>query len=167
VAGFAWGVVIRVWMRYISTNPEFTWSGTGYIIGAATVVGGLAGFGYRRWRLGRGNWWRMSGLSLLLLGMAAGSIMIPSVLAGGLGIGRKTWNRWLRGLLLTLAVGFQAWLFLQDPNDFPPGRLVPALAWYFALLGVEMWAASIPFRPSRSDVPGSGTREPLPKGAGG
>ena len=30
--GLAWGVIPRLWMRFISTNPEFTWSGTLFIV---------------------------------------------------------------------------------------------------------------------------------------
>src|SRR3954454_7152387 len=55
--GAAYGVALRAWMRLVSTDPDFTWSGTGYIVGAFTVLGamvGLATAGRRRewrWRL--------------------------------------------------------------------------------------------------------------------
>ncbi len=48
LAGFTWGVLIRLWMRLISTDPAFTWGGTLYILGAATILGvGVAGGGRR------------------------------------------------------------------------------------------------------------------------
>ena len=28
VGGLLWGALARVWMRFISTDPEFTWDGT-------------------------------------------------------------------------------------------------------------------------------------------
>ncbi|HSP27497.1 MAG TPA: hypothetical protein VLN74_03025, partial [Ilumatobacteraceae bacterium] len=38
-AGAALGVVARWWMRLISDDPEFTWSGTIFIVLAFTVMG--------------------------------------------------------------------------------------------------------------------------------
>ena len=32
VAGFLLGIIARLWMRWISTDPEFTWSGSIYIV---------------------------------------------------------------------------------------------------------------------------------------
>lgn len=158
--GFLWGATIRLWMRYISTNPEFTWSGTGYIVGAATLVGALLGLAYHRYRLGRGNWWRLNGLSVLFLGVAAGGVMIPTVILGGLGLGRRTWPKGVRGLLLLLAVGVQVLFFAGNSDDFPRGRFIPAMAAYAVFLGLETWAASIPFLPSRNDALAADTRAP-------
>ena len=39
VTGAVWGVAARLWMRSIATDPRFTWSGTAYIVLAATIVG--------------------------------------------------------------------------------------------------------------------------------
>lgn len=160
VLGFIWGVAIRLWMRYISTNPEFTWAGTGYIVGAAALVGTLLGVAYHRYRLGKGNWWRLNGLSVLFLGVAAGGVMIPTVILGGLGLGRRTWPKGVRGLLLLLAVGFQVFFFAGNTDEFPRGRFIPAMAAYAVFLGLETWAASIPFLPSRNDALAADTRAP-------
>ncbi len=161
VLGFSWGVVIRLWMRYISTDPEFSWSGTGYIVGAATLVGTLLGVAVYRRSLARGNWWRLNGLSVLTLGMAAGAVMIPTVLVGGLAIGRRRWPTWLRVSLLVLAFGVQVLFFAGANGDFPRGRFATGMAVYAVMLGLETWAASIPFLPSRSAVPAAGTPTPL------
>ena len=57
--GGGWGVAARIWMRLITTDPEFTWSGTGFILGA-TGIGGLAlGLMYGVRRAGRSRWWRL------------------------------------------------------------------------------------------------------------
>ena len=37
--GAGWGVLARVWLRMISTNPEFSWSGTLLIIGFSALAG--------------------------------------------------------------------------------------------------------------------------------
>ncbi|HEY6628612.1 MAG TPA: hypothetical protein VI193_06505, partial [Acidimicrobiia bacterium] len=76
--GLSWGIAMRVWMRFITTNPEFTWTGTGYILGATTLAGMLLGLGWARRAKAKGNWWRLTGLSMLPLGVAAGGVMIPS-----------------------------------------------------------------------------------------
>jgi hypothetical protein len=146
--GFTWGVVIRVWMRFISTDPEFTWSGTGYIVGAATVVGTLLGVAALRRRKGGRGWWRLNGLAVLALGVAAGGVMIPSVLLAALAIGRRTWQRSLRLLLILIAVGVQ--VFLMSTVDLPRGRTIPALVWYTVLIGAEALATAIIFLPSLS-----------------
>lgn len=161
VLGFVWGVAIRLWMRYISTDPEFTWAGTGYIVGAATIVGTLLGFAYFRYRLAKGNWWRTAGLSVLLLGLAAGGVMIPTVILGALGLGRRNWPQWLRGLLLALAVGAQVALFAEGGVDFPRGRFVPAMVAYAVFIGLETWAASIAVLPSRNGARAADTRAQL------
>ena len=41
LVGAGWGVVARAWMRLISEHPEFTWSGTLYVVGAPAVIGAV------------------------------------------------------------------------------------------------------------------------------
>ena len=49
VGGLAWGTMARLWMRFISTNVEFTWGGTLFI-----VIGfGIAGLAQSGAYLGR------------------------------------------------------------------------------------------------------------------
>ncbi len=91
--GLLWGVVLRLWMRFIAVTPEFSASGTGFILGASLIVGAALGWArYRRQAGGRG-WWRLTMLSLLLLG-AGGAVMWPSVVLGAVAIGRRR-PRWL------------------------------------------------------------------------
>ncbi len=144
VLGLSWGIVMRAWMRYITDNPEFTWSGTGFILGAATLAGTLMGIAWWRRSKGGDGGWRFTALGILPLGFGAGSIMIPSVLLGAVAIGRR--NRWLRLILGLAAVGFQVLFFTRQIQNLG-SRTVPAYAWYAVMLGLETWAASIPFRP--------------------
>lgn len=145
VLGLTWGVVMRVWMRFIATNPEFTWSGTGFILGATTLAGTLMGVAWWRSQVSRRNWWRFTAFGLLPLGMAAGGVMLPSAILAGLAIGRRTWNRWIRSALLVAAVAFQV-IFFVGQTEGLGAKTVPAYAWYAVMLGLESWAASIPFR---------------------
>jgi hypothetical protein len=51
-AGAVWGVAARVWMRLVSTQPEFSWAGTLFIVGLAALLG--AGVGVS-WSLRAGH----------------------------------------------------------------------------------------------------------------
>ena len=167
IGGLVWGIGLRAWMRFITTDPEFTWSGTLFIIGATTVAGAMTGLAYHRWRLGRGNWWRLLGFFFLPLGAAAGSVMVPTFLLGGLALGRSRWPTWTRILLAAVAIGFQIFFFFVSGGveDLPSGREAIALLIYGVFLGVETWAFSIIARPlSRSDLPITEIGSPLAVG---
>lgn len=157
VGGLVWGVVMRAWMRYITTDPEFSWSGTLFIVGATTFVGALLGFARYRRRLGGIGWWRFSILGLLLLG-AGGSVMWPSVILGAiaLGITRPVWARWLLGAgavvtqVPVMAEGVVGNWRLSDVES------VLAILWYAPMLAVEVWAFSVVFSPKTAEAPATG-----------
>jgi hypothetical protein len=160
--GLSWGIAMRIWMRFITTDPEFTWSGTGYILGATTLAGFLLGLGWARRAKAKGNWWRLTGLSMLPLGAAAGGVMIPSVFFGALALGRRNWHIAVRSLLLAVAVGLHVFAFTAGPGDgFPSNKIVPAMVIYAVLISLEAIAFSIPFLPSRVGAQFTETREPL------
>lgn len=168
VLGLLWGVGMRAWMRFISTDPEFSWSGTLFIVGATTIAGTLTGLAYHRWQVGRGPWWRLLAFSYLPLGTAAGSVMLPTFVIGGIAWGRTRWPLWVRVLLGLIALGFQFFAFFGGVSDFPSGREALGVAIYAVFLGIETWAFSIMARPlCRSDVPAVETRSQLPVGGGG
>jgi hypothetical protein len=165
--GLSWGIAMRAWMRFITTDPEFTWSGTGYILGATTLAGLLLGLGWARRAKGKGNWWRLTGLSMLPLGAAAGGVMIPSVFLGAMALGRKNWHVGIRGMLLAVAVGFQVFAFTAGSDgSLPSSKVVPAMAIYAVLISLEALAFSIPFLPSRVATTVPEVREPLPASGG-
>ena len=132
-------------MRLITFDPEFTWSGTLFIVGATTLAGAMAGLAYHRWRLSRGQWWRLLGLFFLPLGMAAGAVMVPTFVLGGIALGRKLWHPRARILLAVLAVGFQVFFLMNE--TFPYGRTLWAVPIYVGFLAIETWAFSIIARP--------------------
>ena len=96
--GLAWGVFARMWMRFISTDPQFTWNGTLFI-----VIGfGLAGLAQSAAFLGRRAHLRrpqMTALrvatfaSLLPLGMAAGGPVFPTIVLAPLALTHTDWSR--------------------------------------------------------------------------
>ena len=109
VAGAVLGVIARIWMRLITTDPEFTWSGTIFIVTAFAVFGAAQAGAWAARRGGR----RRAGVtaaraaagffSLGLFG-GAGSIMLPAVAAASLALWRSDWPRWLRAALAVLSV---------------------------------------------------------------
>lgn len=147
--GLAWGVAMRAWMRFIAPNPEFSWSGTLFILGAATIVGTVLGLARLRRRRAGAGWWRLSILSLLLLG-AGGAVMWPSVILGAIALGRPR-PRWLRAVLGAGALAVQVPILrgvLDDNWAFALWESVVAVGWYLPMLALEAWAFSVVFAPA-------------------
>jgi hypothetical protein len=87
MAGTVWGVAARIWMRVISTHPEFSWSGTLFILLLATVSGSLVGSAVvaRRWTGGPGRRGLASVLSvasIVPIGIGPGAILLPGIVFG-------------------------------------------------------------------------------------
>ena len=107
--GLTLGIIARAWMRLISDDPQFTWGGTIFIVGGFTVFGltqSLAAVARRR---PRRRWAltivRVVGtIGMLPLFVAAGSLMMPTVVAGGLAKARVEWNTIVRWICLAVAV---------------------------------------------------------------
>lgn len=106
-AGMAWGVLARLWMRVISTDPEFTMSGSVFIVGAFTVAATCQAVAivtrHRRSVV------RIAGRLIGLLGMlplfiGAGATMLPTVVGGGLALGQRNWPRPLRVLAAVVGI---------------------------------------------------------------
>jgi hypothetical protein len=146
VFGVTWGAVLRGWMRFITTSPEFSWSGTLLIVVGSGIVGAMLGFARHRRNVGGIGWWRVNVLFLLLLG-GAGSVMWPSVILGGIAFARPR-PRWLRIGTAVLATVIQIPLVsevaVQNPL-FTPAEVVVAIAWYVVMLTIEAWAFSVVF----------------------
>ncbi|MET7281210.1 hypothetical protein ABZS29_23435 [Kribbella sp. NPDC005582] len=109
--GLAWGAAARVWMRLISTDPEFSWSGTGFILGSTAVCGLAFGILYGLRGAGRSRWWRLLALVCLADVAGPGMVFLPALLLGGLLWLRRTWLRLIGalgiagGVLLLWVVG--------------------------------------------------------------
>ena len=152
IGGLLWGVLMRSWMRFISTDPEFTWSGTGFILAAALLAGLGLGTAYALGRKGHRGWWRLFAAPLILLGAGAGAIMLPGTIIGGLAFGRRNWPNVVRVTLATVAIGGTlALLWLTGENGFGPIKTTIALASFAALHTIEMAAAGIAFHSPRRD----------------
>lgn len=150
--GLVWGSSMRIWMRFITTSPEFSWSGTLLIVTVSCIAGALLALARHRRRVGGIGWWRMVVLSLLLLG-GAGVVMWPTVIIGGIAIGWAR-NRGLRIALLAAAAGLQVPV-VQDVILTNPSlngiETAAAILWYLPMIGLETWGYSVCFAP-RSEL---------------
>ena len=111
--GLLLGVLARLWMRWITTNPEFTWGGTLGIVFSFTLFFAMQSllFVVRRKKISRLKDWIFRVIAIfftLPLFGAAGAIMFPVVLLGSLSYWRATWPKWLRTSLGVLSAAWAA-----------------------------------------------------------
>lgn len=159
--GAGWAVLARVWMRTVSTDPGFTWSGTLYVIGASTAVGLLVGV-VRALRLrGEPSAWKLLLLPGLLPFAGAGLLLLPAALLGAWALGGRG-PRWARTVALAAVVlAFPAvvWSVLTPASD----RAVlhgPTVVLGLAVVeGLLAWGLSEVFRAHRPR-PGMSRLEP-------
>jgi hypothetical protein len=163
-AGATWGVVARVWMRLVSTDPEFSWAGTLSIVGIAAAYGLLVGAAAERRRAGGRVWWLLLAVPGLLLFASPGMVLLPGCLVAAIALSRRT--RWGTAVAVA-ALGGTAVLFWrgtrlnQDTMLMEPMRVQLALLVGLPLLGWWLsWHARDLFRspaalgqPDQSDSP--------------
>ena len=152
--GTIWGTVMRLWMRFISTDPEFSWSGTIAIVVVSAFAGAMLGLARQRRARGGAGWWRLSLLALLPMG-AGGSVMWPAVVLGAIGLGRPR-PTWLRVALIAGAIATQVPVINGAAFEnwrLGTGQAVAATLWYLPLLAVDMWAFSVAFAPAVEGAP--------------
>lgn len=154
VGGLAWGVFARIWMRFISADPDFTWSGTLFIVIGFGIAGLAQSGAYlgRRAALGRS---RMTVLrvatfaGLLPLGMAAGGPMFPTIVLAPLALTHNEWSarsRLLVGVVALLPVLFIATVLLDDLSVI---RASAGFVWFLAVYAGIIWAARFTLAPQK------------------
>ena len=104
IGGLVLGVIARLWMRWISTDPEFTWGGTiGILVGFTLffTAQSTVFFAVRKaWSRRSTMIARIVALPFsLLLFNAQGAIMLPTVVTGSLAVWRKSWPKWVRVII--------------------------------------------------------------------
>jgi hypothetical protein len=137
-AGLVWGLVARGFMRLLATTPEFTWAGTIYVVGTASVVGGLVALVRLARQSGWTRWSRLLGLPFVLLFAAAGGLFLPGVAGVVMLLDRRRWLR-VPGAGL---VGLTLWaVVVQDLGGSLTVRQWTGVLVMLACLAVEGWAA--------------------------
>ncbi len=146
LAGFVWGAAARLWMRFISTEPEFSWGGTAYIVLVPTLIGSMMGVVIST----RKPWAKVVGTIVVVpLGVAAGAIMLPTIMFGSLSYGRRTlpwWARVVFGVLASVPVLFVASQAFQQHGWI---KACMAVAAYLCLCAGMIAMASISIGSSR------------------
>ena len=131
LTGLALGVIARFWMRWISTDPEFSWSGTIFIVGAFalffTTQSLVSIFSNITTSQLISRLIRIGGLILTLpLFMGAGAMMFPSVVLASFALWGGLLKR--RGQLIFLS------LSLIIPSIISKD-IITDFGWSFATLG--------------------------------
>ncbi len=156
VVGMAYGIALRSWMRFVSDDPEFSWTGTIFIIGAFTVTSALAGLVVG----GRRRGWKALLLVTRVVAivvslscfLGAGLLMLPTVVLGALAVSRIDWPRAVRlGVAAISALSVLA--VVAEVGDRAQPRATVIIVSYLALVFVEIRIFAEPYRPTVSRVP--------------
>lgn len=142
--GALWGVVARAWMRFITADPEFSWSGTLTIVGIFAVfgIGQAIALAARRGRWtgrARAGSQVAAVATTLPLGMGAGMMMMPSTVLAAVAIGRTQMKRWGRLALGALAFIPTLGVLSQLLNDLPAWRAVVGWLLMFVIYLPMSW----------------------------
>lgn len=155
LGGTCLGIVARVWMRFVSDDPEFSWPGT------LGIVAGFAFFGVtqvvvsaaRRAAMPRRG---LTGLRVVgVIGMlplfgAAGAVMAPTVVGAGLAVSRDDWPRLARAVCAAIAIAPVVFVAADFSGSF--GWSIRTLAGIIALIAIYAaitWAAQATLAPQR------------------
>ena len=146
--GAAWGVLARIWMRLISTVPEFSWTGTLGIIGVTATLGAGVGLVHAARRGGRSRWWTLAIVPGLVTFLSPGMVLAPSFLLGGLAWGSR--GRVLRVVGVAVIVGSLAlatYLLVAVPDPGAPDATLAQDVVFevgFAAMALSLaWASSL------------------------
>ena len=158
LGGLGLGIIARAWMRLITEDPEFTWTGTIFIVIGFMVFGLTQSIvavarrrPKRRWKLTIVR--AVGAVGMLPLFVAAGALMLPTVVGGGLAVARVDWHTLTRSIWLLLAAA---------PVLFVGSELIDAFGWSMqmvagfvmmsAVYSTIIWATRWTFAP-QSDSP--------------
>lgn len=152
VAGALWGVVARGWMRFISAQHEFSWGGTVAIVAIFAIFGFGQSLAAVVRRSGRDMRWQIAGRTVAIattlpLGMAAGAMMLPSVLLGAIALGRVGMRPLARLALVALAMIPTLFVLRQLVEEIDLWRAIVGWALMFVIYLPLMWSLSRALRP--------------------
>lgn len=142
--GLAWGLVARLFMRLISTEPSFSWLGTAMILAFASLLWGLIGVVAAARAAGRSRWWRLAPLPGLILFGGAGLLLLPGAVAVGLILFVRD-LRWRLVLVAIASAGmYYAIKALEDETLLGPrtqtlGNVLMVAATVWMGLGLHSW----------------------------
>lgn len=154
LGALALGITARLWMRLIAPEPNFTWSGTIFIVAGFTVFGlaqSVAALARRRrWHRWPMRLARVSGVvGMLPLFMAAGGLMMPTVVGGGLAAWRTDWHPAVRSAVALLAISDVVLVSRGIASDFGlSARTCSGIAAMVLVYAVIVWATRATLAPA-------------------
>lgn len=139
LGGFILGVVARAWMRWISTDPGFSWSGTIFIVMAFMIfaINQSIVFILRKRIIRKRSVLLVRTVGVIFslpLFTAAGAIMFPTVALASIGMWNTALGKRTRGILLGLSLIIPIKISIDLISDF---------GWTLASLGRILLFASI------------------------
>ena len=146
LCGTAWGIAARIWMRLISTDPHFTWSGTLYIVIVPTIIGLATGIA-RIWP--RRSLRLVGVLSTIPLGAAAGSLALPTILLGSVAYGSTRMRPMVRLVFVLLAAAPVAVVTVEIARGFGVLRVLAMTTLYLGLCAALIAVVATNIRPAR------------------
>ncbi len=162
VVGAGWGIAARGWMRLVSREPEFSWSGTLLIVAISAVLGWGVGVSVAaRHTTGWRRWMRLAVVPGMLLFAGQGAPFLPAFIVAGPLLRRRSHLAGLVAGTAVLAPAVLLWWserFDEATMTSAPLRVqlallvgMPALATVVAWAGSLAWGPSTP--PGQSDSP--------------
>ncbi len=123
-AAVVWTALARLFMRWVSTEPGFSWSGTLGIGAVALIAFVLTGFVGAALARGWSNWCRLAALPGLLVFAGPGLVLAPA--AAGAAVAARVHHTWLRlaGLVVGLGGNYLLLLSFVDENFLQPRTIV-------------------------------------------
>jgi len=119
LAGLGWGAGARAWMRTISESPEFSWSGTLFILAVTSLAGVALAVLEALRRRGIGAVRFALVIPSLLMFASPGMLMLPGALLLGLALSARG-PRWLPVVAAwTAQISTVAVLFLEPAPSSP------------------------------------------------
>ena len=132
LGGLLGGIIARLWMRWISTYPEFSWSGTLFIVIGFAIFGAVQSTIYTVRRKPRRKWililLRILGVIFTIpLFVAEGLSMFPAALMISLAKWRIKWKNWIRIPLALIGLTFWGAVIYSE--------IIKNFGWSFATFG--------------------------------
>jgi hypothetical protein len=141
-------------MRLITDDPEFTWSGTLFIVGAFAVAFTAQGVALAVRRRGWPRWAQrtvnlFACVLALPLGAGAGSFMLPALVTGSVAAGRTNWPWPVRIVLFGLAGLNAGAVFVLLVGELPLPQAITGGVMMLVVYGVIIRVIGLTLRPVR------------------
>lgn len=145
--GAGWGVLARVYMRLVSTDPSFSWGGTLFIIGVSAWFGLGIGVVHAARRRGARRWWRLAVLPTMLVFAGPGMPLLPAATLGGWAAsGRGPWPLRVVAAVVVAAVPVAMFWALVPDSERALLSMPVAVGGFWVLSGLLALAGSLVFR---------------------